>query len=147
MDQGVSEIVESYLNQYGWSFRSVDARRWLTGWQGMERYFPLQIVACDSWITFCIKPLIDWHEKWENSRELAHFLLELNDQCPMIKLHLDEAGDICLGLSVFAAHLDYENFYNAVGLLGYYADYLFTEILNRILYLENQNHIATVYLT
>ena len=147
MDSAVSQTIESYLDHYGWAFRPVKQGQWLTGWQGAQHYFPLGVTVCDSWVTLTVKPFVAWHEGWNRTRDVAAYLLKLNHHCPMVKLALDETGDICLSISLLLVNLGYQDFSNAIGILGYYADSLYGEIQDRILLLEGRDSIPLGFLT
>ena len=147
MDSAVTQTIESYLCHYGWAFRPVNHGQWQTGWQGSKRYFPLGLTVCDSWVTMTIKPFVIWHEGWDCARELASYLLKLNNLCPMVKLAMDEKGEICLSLSLLSENLEYQDFSNAIGILGYYAESLYEEIQERILLLEGRDTTPLGFLT
>ncbi len=129
MVQQVSGQLESYLRDYGWSFRKMDDNHWVTGFQGKDRSYPLRLLVSDTWITFQIHPFLKLNVDWECWPELAKFLLELNHSSQMVKLVLNEKGHIGLTLEALASGLNYEAFSDCLGILGYYADYLFDEVL------------------
>ena len=147
MDSAVSQTIESYLDHYGWAFRPIKQGQWLTGWQGEQRYFPLGVSVCESWLTLTIKPFVEWHDGWNRTRDIANYLMKLNNYCPMVKFALDEQGDICLSLSLLLSHLGFEEFSNSIGILGYYAESLHEEIENRILMLQSRSMNQIGFLT
>jgi hypothetical protein len=147
MDSAVSQTIESYLDHYGWAFRPIKQGQWLTGWQGEQRYFPLGVSVCESWLTLTIKPFVEWHDGWNRTRDIANYLMKLNNYCPMVKFALDEQGDICLSLSLLLTHLGFEEFSNSIGILGYYAESLHEEIESRILMLQSRSMNQIGFLT
>ena len=66
MTQCSSGVVESWLHQYGWAFRTMGENRWCTGWEGEERYYPLYLSLSDTWMTFRIQPFIKLNIDWES---------------------------------------------------------------------------------
>lgn len=132
MNQCTPEVLEAYLQEYGWSYHYVDQGQWVTGWQGQERSYPLKISVCDTWITFQIKPFVKLTIDWDSWPELSYFILKKNDDCQMVKLALDENDQISLYLEVFANGFSYQDFNDTIGLMGYYADRLYDEILSHL---------------
>ena len=130
MIQCLSKVLESYLKDYGWNFRSEGTGEWVTGWQGGERSYPLRISVLESWIIFQIQPFLKITTDWECWPEITHYLLRLNSNCHMVKIHIDENEQISLVLEVFSKNFEYSDFSDALGILGYYADYLYDEILD-----------------
>jgi hypothetical protein len=147
MENDIAKIVESHLCRYGWNFRSVAAGQWLTGWQGSERFFSLEITACSTWINLTVKPLVEMRDRWRRSRKLMAFLLRQNYLNPMIKLSYDEEGDLCLSMSLFSTNLSYEEFYNSVGILGHYSDHIYLMVLHKIIELESRIYPQSDMLT
>lgn len=129
MAHEVSQRVETYLRDYGWAFRRTTDSQWQTGFQGRERHFPLRITACDSWVSLYAHPFLKLRIDWEAWPEIARFALELNHACPLVKLVINDQGHIGMTLEILASQFDFEQFSDAVGIMGYYADYLYDEFL------------------
>ena len=132
MSRMTPELLESYLADYGWAFRTISPGHWVTGWQGQDRSYPLVVTLSDTWLSFLVKPFLRLEVDWENCPELSQFLLELNNTCHMVKLVIDDRGDVCLGLEVFANHIVFGNFADSLGVLGYYCDFLYDQIHGQI---------------
>lgn len=129
MVRHVSQQLESYLYEYGWTFKQAAEGQWVTGFQGKERAYPLTLVASETWVTFQVHPFLKLSIDWECWPELARFLLELNHSCQMVKVVINDRGHIGLTLEVLSTKFDFEHFSDSLGILGYYADFLFDEIL------------------
>ncbi len=131
MNRCSSEMLECYLRDYGWSFRSNGPQSWLTGWQGQDRSYPLTVHLNDTWLVLNVNPFLKLNIDWESWPEISRYLLELNADCHMVKIVINQNGDIGLVLELLASNLAYSDFSDALGVLGYYADYLYDEILSQ----------------
>ena len=129
MSKVTPEILESYLSDYGWGFRKVSPGHWVTGWSGRDRAYPLAVTLGDTWLSFQVRPFLRLAVDWDSWPELSLFLLELNHASHMVKLVVDERGDICLALEIFANHVAFSSFADALGVLGYYCDSLYEQIM------------------
>ena len=56
------------------------------------------------------------------------YICELNAHTPMLKLLIEEDGDVSLVLQIWAGNLRYKDFEHAVGLIGYYSDMLYEDL-------------------
>lgn len=128
MNQCTSDVLEKYLKTYGWSFRTNGQGVWMTGWASEKRSYPLRIILDESFITLNVQPLLKLDVDLEAYPELAVTLLEVNQHCHLVKIAIDEVGDIVLSLSLVSEFFSYELFSTSIGLLGYYSDYLYDEI-------------------
>lgn len=124
--------LKSYLDEYGWSYQQGDGRSLQTGFQGQDRSFPLQIQLTETWVSFTIEPYLDLDIDWESWPEISRCLLELNSCSSMVRLGIQEKGLIELSLDLLVQNFNYEGFVIAVGLLGFYADHFYDEILSRL---------------
>jgi len=127
-----TETLESYLNTYGWEYQLGRAQAFLTGWQGEKRSYPLTIRLTDTWIMLQVAPLMKLSVEWEASPELSRYLLELNHDCQMVKVSIDSDAQIVLSLQLFNIDCSYEQFSDAIGVIGHYAEFLYDEISGRL---------------
>lgn len=140
MNRCTSELLESFLVDYGWAFRregesgsgvKVEGTSlWKTGFRGEEHIFPLSIIMTETWISFVIQPFVPLSVDWESWPEISRLLLELNARATMAKFSISAEGRIELGIEVLNAGFTYESFTLTMGLLGYYADCYYDEILS-----------------
>lgn len=126
------ELLESYLADYGWSFRREGEGSWRTGFRGEDQCFPLHILLSDSWVTFSVQPFLSISVDWDSWPEISRLLLELNSTSTMVKLSVDGSGQMELSLDAFSLNFNYDAFCLAMGLLGFYADSFYDEILTRL---------------
>ena len=132
VESSFASTIESYLIDYGWNFRRLTPEHWQTGFQGKERQFLLHIFLSETWVSLNIPIYLDLAIDWESWPEIAKYLLELNHGSSMLRLSLCDSGRISLSLEVFTAQLSYEIFCTSMGLMGFYADWFYDEILNRL---------------
>ncbi len=132
MERCTGPLLENYLATYGWTYRSTGSQEWTTGFQGQDRSFPLRISLTETWISFQIEPYLGLEIDWESWPEIARCLLELNGRSSMVRLSLCDQGRIEMGLEVFNKQFCYESFCTCIGLLGFYADHFYDEILSRL---------------
>lgn len=132
MTKITANVLESFLREYGWSFRSLGDNQWITGWQGKEKSFLLRIIASNSFVSLNVGSIFSFKVDWEYWPELAAYLLTLNNDSKMVKLGIDENDEISLSMDILVKNLKYENFSHSLGILGYYADYFYDKILNQL---------------
>lgn len=130
MNRCTSEVLESYLCDYGWTFRREGEGLFRTHFQGDEQSFPLNIIMTDNVISFVIQPFVDITVDWESWPEISKLLLELNARSALAKFSINLEGQIELSMEVLAGSFGYESFSLSMGLLGYYADAYLEEILH-----------------
>ena len=132
MERCTGSILEDFLNSYGWTYRALGNDEWRTGFQGQEQSYPLHIRLLDSWISFQITPYLGLEIDWDSWPEIARWLLELNGSSSLVRLSLSESGAIELGMEVLNTGFSYESFSTSMGILGFYADFFYDEILSRL---------------
>lgn len=123
--------LETYIEAYGWTCHKLGEACWLTGWQGEQRSYPLTISLTESWVLMEVRPYVPLPSEGQTCADLTKYLLQLNHMSHMVKLALDENQGIVLSIQLFASHLPYEEFADALGVLGYYAELLYDDIYVR----------------
>ena len=147
MERISAEKLETYLTEYGWHYHSMSDRRWITGWQSERRSYPLTIVLTDSWARFDVKPLLKVDLDWCSWPEALRYILELNHDSQLVKLGLDEFGEVSLSIQLFTHSFTYEAFSDAMGVLGHYADLLHDELSQKLAEIGYQVNLPLEYLT
>lgn len=125
------QILESYLTRYGWEWfisYTGEAKIWCTGWQSEIKSFPLNISFTDTWILFEVNPFIPLEYETQKD-ELYKALMELNNDIQLVKLSINESSNISLKLQLFS-NMSFEDFSNALGVLAYYADLLYANLVD-----------------
>ena len=122
------ETIEKFLSNYGWRFEKESDISWVTGWQGDNRSFPLKLELTDTWLSLLVQPLFKMDQRITEWPELMELLLEMNHDCQMIKVSLDENSNITLEIQLFCSNLNYDTFADTLGILGYYAELVYTKL-------------------
>lgn len=125
------ETLETYLRDYGWTFSAESERKWHSGWQGDGHAFPLEITMSDTWIRFDVRPFMTIDMTSPRVGEMSVFLLELSFDLHLVKLSLDPNGGLVLSAQTLSRGFDLETLSDLLGVLGYYADHLRKEIMQR----------------
>ncbi len=130
MIQKTRKELENFLNQYGWQYRVESEDEIQTGWQGEHRSYPLRINVSQTWISFRVQPFLGVMIDWESWPEIASYVLGINDGTNMVKVSLDGQQKIVLGLEIFVEDLSFERVANVLGIMGYYAELIYEDILS-----------------
>ncbi len=123
-----SEVIEGFLRRYGWTYHADGHSCWVTGWQTEVRAYPLIIVLNDTFVSMTVAPLMKLGMDWDSWPELMRFILELNHDSRMVKVGIDEFGELTLSFYVFASRLTYTEFADALGVIGHYAERIYDEM-------------------
>ncbi len=133
-----AEQIETYLNRYGWIFDRVSSSQWISGWQGRYCTYSLSIGLSTTMVCFKVQPLFHITMDLDGRADLLKYLCEINAHTPMVKLVIEDDNDISLVLQIWAGHLRYKDFEHALGLIGYYADVLYEDLMIKM----RDNHEA-----
>jgi hypothetical protein len=139
MALSTSELVESYLNRYGWSYHLTDEKSLQTGWSGEEGVFPLKIVFYENWVGFQVRLFKKLAIDWESWPEISRYLLEWNDGCHMVRTAIGPKGDINLSLDLPTGALAFDLFAETLTVLGHYTERLYKDLL------EHLDHVGYRY--
>ncbi len=123
------EIIGQYLQQYGWGFQITGDQELRCGFRGKHKTYQVQIELTDTWVQFKINPLLFVTQDWHYWPEILHYLLQMNDITQLTKLSLDQEGMIILSIQALAVDFDYHKFELNLGILGYYADAIYEELI------------------
>lgn len=132
MSMRMVTALQDYLDRYGWDYVKKSDYHIATGWQGEHRSFPLAIEISDTWVTFRVQPLLNLDIDWDSWPEIAAGLLEMNDSTSMANLSKDSDGRIVLSLDTFSADLSFDRFSDVIGIIGYYAENLYDQLLTTL---------------
>lgn len=146
MDSISPTRLENFLKNYGWSYQPAPNNAWYTGWQGERRSYPLTIRLTDTWVLFQVTPLMKLGVDWYAWPELSRFLLERNHDFHMVKIGIDEYGEVSLSLQLFNYNFAYEVFSDALGIIGHYTEIFYDELLQELHNMGFFNGYAKDYL-
>lgn len=127
-----SDTLESLLTEYGWTFEAKGGNTWMTGFQGEQRLYPLQIRLTQTCVSFEVKPLVDLTMELGRWPDLSRELLELNARMQIVKVGVTEDGELTLACQVLSTGFDFEMLTRILGIIGYYADEVTPEIYHRL---------------
>lgn len=130
MNRVTLDLVASYLNNYGWCYEETSENRLHTGWVGDVREYPLEIEINESTVLFQVSPLMSLDVDWLHWPELSLFLLELNFDSQLVKISINSSGEITVSAFAMKADLSFESFSNILGIIGYYCDVFYDEIIS-----------------
>jgi len=128
-----AEQLSQYMENYGWVFQQTTSSSWQTGWQSDKRAYPLNVELNDTWIRFEVKPLVRFDVDWDAHPEIMRFILNLNNECHLVRASLSEEGELSVILEVFNRKFGYDEFSEAIGVLGYYAELLYEQVIDCIM--------------
>lgn len=129
MNQCTSSDLEGYLRDYGWSFKRGGKGVWHSGFSTDHRSYPVRIMLDDNFLTISVQPLIAIDIDLEAFPELTTYLLELTYQSYMVRLGIDEVGDISMSINLMVGFLEKESVQIALSLLGHYSDLFYTDMV------------------
>jgi hypothetical protein len=125
-----TETIDSFFEQYGWTFEKSGEDLWFTGFRGDVSNYRIFIKVTEHWAYFTIAPFVVAPKDEDCTRRLNWHLLRLNRDINMAKFCLDADGDVVLTVEMPTESLDYGQFSEALGALSYYADDSYLEVLN-----------------
>ena len=126
---GTSETIQSYFEQYGWSYEQPEDHRFLTGFKSdVIDHFSILVTLTPNWIYFAIAPFVQAPQHPECECKLYKHLLRLCQEINLAKFSVDSDGDVILAVELPIEDLNYNEFSDAMGSLSYYADETFGEV-------------------
>ena len=129
MTAGIApETIDSFFEQYGWTFERSGDDTWRTGFRGDTSSFRIFVKVTEHWVFFTIAPLVIAPKDEELTRRLHWHLLRLNRDINMAKFCIDSDSDVVLTVELPTENLDYSEFSDALGALSHYADDTYLEI-------------------
>ncbi len=128
MNQSTSAEVEGYLEQYGWSYRKNGKGVYLSGWVSDKRAYPLRVIVEDNFTTLAVQPFVKTEVDILAFPEVSAHLLELNYHSYMVKVSIDDSGDVALSITLLNEAIDFDQFSSCISILGHYADQVYEEI-------------------
>ena len=142
-----AEVLEGYLTEYGWKFERIAEDHWSTGFQGDHLYYPLLIKRTQTFVSFTICPLIlmSLEEKFA-ADFLMKEILGLNEKIQLVKLSINEFGELCLSLQIFNANFDFQIMSQVLGILCYYAEELAPDLKKKLFVILGKRQAQTLLL-
>lgn len=124
-----AETIDSFFEQYEWTYERSGEDIWLTGFRGDVSSFRIFLKVTEHWVYFTIAPFVVAPKDEACSSRLNWHMLRLNRDINLAKFCLDADGDVVLTVELPTENLDYSEFSDALGALCHYADDTYLEIL------------------
>lgn len=123
-----NSVIADYFEQYEWNAEEVEPDVWRSTFTTeSEDEFDLYVMVTDEWVHFAVSPLVRLGKVEEHPR-LAGSLLRLNQRLRMVRLSLDDEGDLNLVADAPLERFDFGDFALLLDLLTEYASALAYEI-------------------
>jgi hypothetical protein len=122
--------LHDYLDRYGWHYH-FDGKSWITGWDGAQRYFPLQISFSDTFILFDVLPLYDLGRA-ALLPYLRDAIYEWNRCMQLFRVVELKGSQLAITGQVFKEGFNFDLFCKTIGILGYYCDDIFAHLMTRL---------------
>ncbi len=120
--------VADYFEQYEWSADEIEPNVWrATFATESEEEFDLYVMLADEWLHFAVSPLARLGDGVQRAALVAA-LLRVNQRMRIVRLGLDDEGDLNLVADAPRARFDFGDFALILDLLVEYASVLAYEI-------------------
>lgn len=120
--------VGEFFEQYEWAAEEVEPGVWRSTFTTeSEEEFDLYVMVGEEWIHFAVSPLVTFGNA-EDRPQLVAALLRLNQRLKMVRLGLDDEGDLNLVADAPLERFEFGDFALLVDLLAEYASGLAYEI-------------------
>ncbi len=120
--------IDEFFEQYEWVAEEVEPGVWRSTFTTeREEEFDIYVMTGDEWVHFAVSPLAHIGEV-EHRERLYGALLRLNQQMRMVRLGLDDEGDLNLVADAPLERFDFGDFALILDLLTEYADALAGEV-------------------
>lgn len=119
--------VAEYFEQYEWGAEEIEPDIWRSSFTTeSEEEFDLYVMVGEEWIHFAVSPLV--HTGETAPPRLLAALLRLNQRMRLVRLGLDDEGDLNLVADAPRARFDFGDFALILDLLTEYAAALAYEV-------------------
>ena len=120
--------VAEYFEQYEWATEEIEPGIWRSSFTTeSEENFDLYVMVGDEWIHFAVSPLVHIGEAEQQPR-LVGALLRLNQRMRLVRLGLDDEGDLNLVADAPRSRFDFGDFALILDLLAEYSAALAYEV-------------------
>jgi hypothetical protein len=120
--------IPAFFERYEWSCTQVDEAIWLSSFASeRDEDFDLYVARSEDWIHFAVSPLTP-HPQAECREALYTALLRLNGSIRLVRLGVDDEGDIVLLADLPIAVVDFAAFAATLDTLVNYTQQLAHEL-------------------
>ena len=138
-----SVTIGEFFEQYEWSAEEVDQDVWRSTFTTeAEEKFDLYVMLAEEWVHFAVSPLV--RVCGEAQPRLITALLRLNQRLRLVRLGLDDEGDLNLVADAPRERFDYGDFALIVDLLVEYTSALARELQRSV---QDENYFSPLLST
>lgn len=120
--------IAEFFEQYEWAAEEVEADVWRSAFTTeSEEDFDLYVMVAEEWVHFAVSPLVRIGDAEQHPR-LIGALLRLNQRMRLVRLGLDDEGDLNLVADAPRERFEFGDFALIVDLLVEYASALAYEV-------------------
>jgi hypothetical protein len=124
------EVIDSYFEQYGWSYTRESDDTWITGVRTPVSAFRIMVRVTQHWIYFIINPLVVAPQRSEDRLRIYFHALRYNLDMNFAKLGLDSDGDIFIAIEMPTENFVFSHFVDALDGLSHHASMIYTELFS-----------------
>jgi hypothetical protein len=131
--------IGDFFEQYEWAAEELEPDVWRSSFTTeSEEDFDLYVMVGEEWIHFAVSPLVHIGAAEQRPRLIAA-LLRLNQRTRVVRLGLDDEGDLNLVADAPRERFDFGDFGLIVGLLTEYASALAYELQRSV---QDENYFS-----
>jgi hypothetical protein len=131
--------ISDYFEQYEWAAEELEPGVWRSTFSSEnEEEFDLYVMVVEEWIHFAVSPFVAMSDGLTRPHLLSA-LLRLNGRMRLVRLSVDDQGDLNLVADAPRARFDFGDFALIVDLLVAYASALHREIARSV---ANENYFS-----
>ena len=123
------ETIQTFLKQYGWESESPEAGLVVTEFRGKTGVFRLFVQLVRDWVILVIVPFVPKPLQGCETRFLQA-LIRANYEMNLVKIGIDNEGDVALTVELPNSDPTYKNFALALDALSTYADLYYLPLSN-----------------
>jgi hypothetical protein len=124
------ELIDSYFEQYGWSYTRESDDTWITGVRTPVSAFRIMVRLTQHWIFFIINPLVVAPQRSEDRLRIYYHALRYNLDMNFAKLGVDSDGDIFMAIELPTENFVFSHFVDALDGLSHHASMIYTELFS-----------------
>lgn len=134
-----SRDIGDFFEQYEWAAEEVEPDMWRSTFTTeAEEEFDLYVMVAEEWIHFAVSPLVQAGVAEARPRLLAA-LLRLNQRLRLVRLGLDDQGDLNLVADAPRQRFDFGDFALIVDMLVEYSGALAREVQRSV---DDENYFS-----
>lgn len=123
------ETIQTFLKQYGWESESPEADLEVTEFRGKTGVFRLFIQLMQDWVILVIVPFVPRPIQGCETKFIK-VLVRANYEMNMVKIGIDNQGDVALSVELPTSDTSYKTFALALDALSTYADLYYLPLAN-----------------